>query len=55
VTPAGLFIVFEGGDGVGKSTQVELLCAWLAGAGREVVRTFEPGHPGARAWRGRGL
>jgi dTMP kinase len=43
VTPAGLFIVFEGGDGVGKSTQVELLCAWLAGAGREVVRTFEPG------------
>jgi dTMP kinase len=41
--PAGLFVVFEGGDGVGKSTQVELLCAALAGTGQEVVRTFEPG------------
>jgi dTMP kinase len=39
----GLFVVFEGGDGVGKSTQVELLCAWLSSTGREVVRTFEPG------------
>lgn len=40
---AGLFVVFEGGDGVGKSTQTDLLCAWLAESGREVVRTFEPG------------
>ena len=39
----GAFIVFEGGDGVGKTTQVELLCGWLATTGREVVRTFEPG------------
>jgi dTMP kinase len=39
----GLFIVFEGGDGVGKTTQVELLCGALANTGREVVRTFEPG------------
>ncbi len=38
-----MFVVFEGGDGVGKSTQVERLCAVLAGTGREVVRTFEPG------------
>ena len=42
-TVGGVFIVFEGGDGVGKTTQVELLCAWLADAGHEVVRTFEPG------------
>ncbi|WP_232549116.1 dTMP kinase [Propioniciclava soli] len=39
----GIFIVFEGGDGVGKSTQAELLTAWLTSRGREVVRTFEPG------------
>ena len=39
----GAFIVFEGGDGVGKSTQVERLCSWLTDSGREVVRTFEPG------------
>lgn len=40
---AGLFVVFEGGDGVGKSTQARLLCDWLAEAGHEVVPTFEPG------------
>lgn len=39
----GLFIVFEGGDGVGKSTQVDRLCRWLVDRGEEVVRTFEPG------------
>jgi dTMP kinase len=39
----GVFIVFEGGDGVGKTTQVDLLCAWLANAGHEVLKTFEPG------------
>ncbi len=39
----GAFVVFEGGDGVGKTTQVERLCATLAVAGHEVVRTFEPG------------
>lgn len=42
-TAGGVFIVFEGGDGVGKTTQVDRLCAWLADAGHEVVRTFEPG------------
>lgn len=40
---AGLFITFEGGDGAGKSTQAALLEKWLADAGREVVRTREPG------------
>jgi dTMP kinase len=39
----GLFVVFEGGDGVGKTTQVELCCRWLDEQGYEVVRTFEPG------------
>ena len=39
----GAFVVFEGGDGVGKSTQVDLLVRRLAAAGREVVTTFEPG------------
>lgn len=41
--PAGLFIVFEGGDGAGKSTQVEALTQHLTAAGRRVVRTREPG------------
>jgi dTMP kinase len=39
----GLFITFEGGDGVGKTTQSELLDAWLRSRGRTVVRTREPG------------
>jgi len=45
----GAFIVFEGGDGVGKSTQAALLVDWLAAAGRDVVRTFEPGDTPAGA------
>jgi len=40
---AGLFVVFEGGDAVGKSTQVRALVKWLTAAGRSVVQTFEPG------------
>lgn len=44
VVPAeGIFVVFEGGDGVGKSTQAELLADWVERSGREVVRTREPG------------
>lgn len=39
----GLFVVLEGGDGVGKSTQCDLLAAWLGEQGHEVVRTHEPG------------
>jgi dTMP kinase len=39
----GAFVVFEGGDGVGKSTQVQLLAAWAAQAGLPVRVTFEPG------------
>lgn len=39
----GLFITFEGGDGAGKSTQVNLLADWLDSQGLDVVRTREPG------------
>lgn len=39
----GLFVSFEGGDGAGKTTQADLLGAWLGDQGREVVRTREPG------------
>ena len=42
-SPSGLFITLEGGDGVGKTTQARLLEEWLAGQGRTVVRTREPG------------
>jgi dTMP kinase len=38
-----LFVTFEGGDGAGKTTQASLLERWLAGQGRRVVRTREPG------------
>ncbi len=46
---AGVFVVFEGGDGVGKTTQVDRLCRRLGTTGREVVRTFEPGDSPAGA------
>lgn len=37
------FLSFDGVDGVGKSTQVELCCDWLAGLGHDVVRCRDPG------------
>lgn len=39
----GMFIVFEGGDGAGKSTQAALLAASLEAMDRHVLRTREPG------------
>ena len=42
----GLFIVFEGPDRSGKSTQVRLLSAWLKKKGRGTVLTREPGGAG---------
>ena len=38
----GRFIVFEGIDGAGKTTQIELLEKKLKAAGRRVYRTAEP-------------
>ncbi|MEV6147812.1 dTMP kinase [Streptomyces sp. NPDC051992] len=45
VAPAatGFFIALEGGDGAGKSTQVEALAEWIRAKGHEVVVTREPG------------
>ena len=39
----GTFISFEGVDGVGKTTQVERLRAYVESQGRECVVTREPG------------
>ena len=39
----GKFITFEGADGGGKSTQVQLVATWLQQRGYEVVTTREPG------------
>lgn len=39
----GFFLAIEGGDGAGKSTQVEALAEWIRGKGHEVVVTREPG------------
>ncbi len=39
----GIFVALEGGEGAGKSTQIQLLAAWLADRGYEVVVTREPG------------
>ncbi len=39
----GRFITFEGGEGAGKTTQLERTAAWLRDCGVEVVVTREPG------------
>ncbi len=46
------FVTLEGGEGVGKSTQLKALAAALRGRGLAVVETREPGgSPGAEAIR----
>ena len=48
----GRFITLEGGEGVGKSTQLQALSNLLQSHGYEVVATREPGgSPGAEAIR----
>jgi dTMP kinase len=48
----GRFVTLEGGEGVGKSTQLKALAAALRGRGLDVVETREPGgSPGAEAIR----
>ena len=39
----GRFVVLEGGDGSGKSTQATRLAEWLRAQGLTVIETFEPG------------
>jgi dTMP kinase len=51
--PDGRFISLEGGEGVGKTTQLRALATELGKRGIEVVTTREPGgSPGAEAIRG---
>jgi len=46
--PRGRFITLEGGEGVGKSTQIKAVSAVLRQRGIEVIETREPGGtPGA--------
>ncbi len=40
---SGLLVTFEGGEGSGKSTQVDLLARWLEDEGHEVAVAREPG------------
>lgn len=39
----GYFVAFEGGEGAGKTTQIDAFTRWLEARGVEVVRTREPG------------
>jgi len=39
----GFFFSFDGIDGVGKTTQMQLFCQWLSDAGQNVVQCRDPG------------
>ncbi len=38
-----MFFSIDGGDGTGKSTQIDRFCKWLESQGREVVTCRDPG------------
>jgi dTMP kinase len=40
---SGFFVAFEGGEGAGKTTQMDALVEWLHARGDDVVTTREPG------------
>ena len=44
----GLFITFEGADGCGKTTQINLLKKYLEENGHNVLLTREPGRKSSR-------
>lgn len=53
VSDKAKFITFEGGEGVGKSTQVKILCERLENKTINTIQTREPGGaPGAEQIRG---
>ena len=39
----GLFIVFEGGEGTGKTTAIESIYDWVIEKGLKCIKTREPG------------
>lgn len=41
--PNGVFITFEGGDGSGKTTQIQFVRRWFEDRGAQVLLTREPG------------
>jgi dTMP kinase len=43
MAPTGRFITLEGGEGAGKSTQIDRLKTWIESRGHAVVATREPG------------
>ena len=38
-----MFFSFDGLDGVGKTTQLDLFCQWLRSGGHEVLTCYDPG------------
>lgn len=38
-----MFFTFDGLDGVGKTTQLDLFCQWLRDTGHDVLRCVDPG------------